>query len=264
MEQDDHNLGKHLPTGSRHYRAFVGPPQNYDLASVMQFNLLTQMNLRENHSVLDIGCGSLRAGRLLISYLQPRKYFGLEPEKWLIDDAIKNELGNDIIKIKKPVFSHNDDFNLGIFNEKFDYILAQSIFSHSPEKTIRKCAIEVEKVMKSDSIFVATFYEGTEDYTGRKWAYPEKVCYTFEKIKKIFEDANLICKRLDWIHPNQKWILVLKPENKDYSFDFSDFTKKSNIIKQLYFYKERLEKIESHPYLKLGLILRNFLNKIRH
>jgi len=263
LEQDDHNLGKHLPVGSRHYRAFVGLPQNYDTSSALQFNLLTQMNLRENHSVLDIGCGSLRVGRLLIPYLLPRKYFGLEPEKWLIDDAIKNELGQDIIKIKKPVFSYDDDFNLGIFNEKFDYLLAQSIFSHASEKAIRKCAIEAEKVMKSNSIFVATFYEGTEDYTGKKWAYPKRVYYTFEKMKKIFEDANLICRRLDWIHPYQKWILVLKPENKDYSFDFSDLTKQSNIIKQLNSHKERLEKFESHPYVKLGIKLQNILNKIR-
>ena len=265
LSDDIHDLGQGLPAGSKHYRAFVGPPQNYDIASSMQFNLLTQMNLRENHSVLDIGCGSLRAGRLLIPYLLPKKYFGLEPEKWLIDDAIKNELGQDIIEIKKPSFSYDKDFNFEVFNEKFDYVLAQSIFSHAPEKAIQKCAIEAEKVMKLDSIFVATFYEGAEDYTDTKWAYPGNVYYTFEKIKKIFEEANLTCRRLDWIHPyGQKWIIITKPENKDYSIQFSDFTKQSNMIKQLNFYKEQLEKIESHPYVKFGLKLRNILNKIRH
>jgi|TARA_B110000438_G_C15765288_1_gene629285 SAM-dependent methyltransferase len=264
LPRDTPNLGQGLPGGSKHYRAFVGLPENYDIVSSMQFNLLTQMNLRENHSVLDIGCGSLRAGRLLIPYLLPKKYFGLEPEKWLIDDAIKYELGQDIIEIKKPVFSYDEDFNFGAFNEKFDYVLAQSIFSHAPEKTIRKCAIEVEKVMKPDSIFVATFYEGTENYTGTKWAYPENVYYTFEKIKKIFEEANLICRRLDWNSGLQNWILITKPENKDYSVEFSDFTKQTNMVNQLNSYKEQLKKIESHPYVKFGLKVRNILNKIRH
>lgn len=263
MEQNDQNSGKNLPVGSKNYRAYVGLPQNYDVSAALQFNLLTQMNLRENHSILDIGCGGLRVGRLLIPYLRPRKYFGLEPEEWLIDEAIENELGQDIIEIKKPTFDHNKDFNLGVFGEKFDYLIAQSIFSHASEDAIRKCAIEAEKVMKPDSIFVATFYEGTENYTGKKWAYPERVYYTFEKMKEIFEDANLICKRLDWIHPYQKWILILKPENKDFSFEFSDSTKQSNLIKQLNLHKDRIEAFESHPYVKLGIKLQNLLNKIR-
>ena len=265
MSNENNELGKNLPAGSSHYRAFVGPPENYDLASAMQFNLLTQMNLRENQSILDIGCGSLRVGRLLIPYLQPSKYFGLEPEKWLIDEAIKKELGEEIINIKKPIFKHDDNFNLGIFNETFDFILAQSIFSHAPEKLIRKCAIEAEKIMKTKSIFLATFYEGSKDHVGSKWVYPGNVYYTFEKIKEIFNDANLICKKLDWIHPySQKWILIIKPENKNFSVEFSDLTKQSNIIKQRDFYKQQLEKIEKHPYVKIGLKLRNILNGIRH
>ncbi len=263
MSDSDSNLGQDLPAGSKHYRAYVEPPQNYDKVSSMQFNLLIQLDLRETHSILDIGCGSLRAGRLFIPYLLPKKYFGIEPEKWLIDDGIKNELGQDIIEIKKPTFSYDDNFNFEEFNEKFDYIIAQSIFSHASETAIRKCAIEAKKVLKPKGIFVATFYEGDKNHTGTKWTYPGNVYYTFEKIKEIFEDANLTCKRLDWIG-SQKWILIVNPENADYIPKFSDVTIQSNMATQLEFYKERLEDITSHPYMKFGLKIRNILNKIRH
>ena len=63
---------KALPPGARHYAAYVGPPEQYDFMGATQFRLLTTLGLREHHSVLDFGCGSLRAGRLLIPYLAPR------------------------------------------------------------------------------------------------------------------------------------------------------------------------------------------------
>ena len=45
--------------GSRHYRAYVGPPDQFDFMGATQFRLLTTLGLREHHSVLDFGCGSL-------------------------------------------------------------------------------------------------------------------------------------------------------------------------------------------------------------
>lgn len=57
--------------GSENRRAYIGPPTQFDFMGATQFNLLTRLGLREDHTVLDIGCGSLRAGRLLIPYLLP-------------------------------------------------------------------------------------------------------------------------------------------------------------------------------------------------
>ena len=62
-------LGLNLKAGDSHYRAYVGPPGDYDRIAAMTFNLLTAVGLRQQHKVLDIGCGSLRVGRLLIPYL---------------------------------------------------------------------------------------------------------------------------------------------------------------------------------------------------
>jgi len=79
-----------LKPGDQHYRAYVGPSQDYDLISAMVFNLLTSVGLRQHHRVLDIGCGSLRVGRLLIAYLNQGNYFGVEPNEWLVSDGILN------------------------------------------------------------------------------------------------------------------------------------------------------------------------------
>jgi cyclopropane fatty-acyl-phospholipid synthase-like methyltransferase len=58
-----------LNPGDKHYKAYVGPPTQYDFMGATQFRLLCTLGLREQHKVLDFGCGSLRAGRLLLSYL---------------------------------------------------------------------------------------------------------------------------------------------------------------------------------------------------
>ncbi|MBN2648947.1 MAG: hypothetical protein JXR50_04305 [Prolixibacteraceae bacterium] len=58
-----------MKAGDKLYKAYVGPPLNYDIIVSMQFNLLSSIGLKGKDKLLDIGCGSLRAGRLFIPYL---------------------------------------------------------------------------------------------------------------------------------------------------------------------------------------------------
>src|SRR3972149_7572850 len=166
---------KDLPPGSGHYRAYIGSGEVYDLVGAIQFSILTFLGLREHHFLLDIGCGSLRGGRLFIPYLLPGRYFGIEPEQWLIEEGVTNEVGQDILRIKRPVFDNNPDFRLSIFNQEFDFILAHSIFTHASQQQIRGCLSESKKVMKSTSILAATFIQGEQSYTGSQWVYPGTV-----------------------------------------------------------------------------------------
>ncbi|MBQ04494.1 hypothetical protein CL673_07305 [Candidatus Bathyarchaeota archaeon] len=190
------------------YKGFVGTLAKYDLISANQFNLLTFLNLRENHYFLDIGCGSLRAGKLFIPFLLPGRYYGIEPKQWLIDEGIRNELGEDIIKVKKPVFNNDDNFTLSVFGRKFDYILAHSIFSHASQHHIRRCLSEARKVMSPTSLFVATYAKGKFNYTGDKWVYPGFVMYTEAHMTALFREQGLSSITLDWPHPEfQYWIV---------------------------------------------------------
>ena len=75
-------------------------PSNTIFMGATQFRLLTTLGLKEQHWLFDFGCGSLRVGRLLIPYLLPGRYYGLEPNRWLIEDGIAHELGSTIIDIK--------------------------------------------------------------------------------------------------------------------------------------------------------------------
>ncbi len=83
------------------YDDYVGPAEEYDFMGASQFRLLCTLGLRSKHKLLDFGCGSLRAGRLFLTYLNEGCYYGVEPNRWLIEDAIKFQVGEDLIRIKK-------------------------------------------------------------------------------------------------------------------------------------------------------------------
>lgn len=201
---------KGLQPGDYHYRAYVGRVENYDVVSALQFNLLTFLGLRENHLLLDLGCGSLRGGRLFIPYLQSGHYFGIEPNRWLIDDGITHEIGADLIDIKKPNFSHNDDFNLNVFGSDsyFDFILAQSIFSHAGISQISHCLASVKKVLNPSGLLVATFGERAKDEGIDEWVYPGLNFYCWTTIVRLCASVSLHCRKLDWPHPQQTWFVA--------------------------------------------------------
>ena len=175
---DRENLGLGLKPGDPHYRAYVGPPEDYDLIAAMTFNLLTTFGLRQHHSLLDIGCGSLRIGRLLIPYLNRGKYFGIEPAEWLVAEGIKHELGETVVHTKRPTFFFTDSPETVVRAKvSFDFALAQSIFSHCGLDLIKGWLFAVSRSLAPDGILLATFLPGDEDTPQTGWVYPECVNY---------------------------------------------------------------------------------------
>ncbi len=247
-------LGKELRPGDHHYRAFVGPPEKYDLMSAMQFNILSGLGLREHHYLLDIGCGSLRAGKLFIAYLLPGRYFGIEPEQWLIEEGIKHEVGQDAVEIKQPTFSNDRDFTLSVFDRKFDFILAQSIFSHASARQIARCLSEARKIMRDTSIFAATFVRGEENYTGDAWVYPGCVRYTLEYMENLVQQSGLVCTPYEWRHPNsaQSWLFITEYSSVDNIPDLNSFVDVAFMENQIVKYREKLARLEKQISKELG------------
>jgi len=200
-----------LRAGDHDYRAFVGPPERYDLIAAMTFNLLTTLGLREHHQVLDVGCGSLRVGRLLIPYLQPAHYTGIEPNQWLVEEGIERETGRDLIVLKRPHLLFADTASGLPAEEQFDYAFAQSIFSHCGLDLIERWLREIQPRLKPAGVFVATFFPGQEDSSRPGWSYPANVRYRTGTIGSLAAAAGFGFRLLDWTHPSQQWALLSKP-----------------------------------------------------
>jgi SAM-dependent methyltransferase len=212
-DSDREDLGLGLKPGGPHYRAYVGPPEDYDLIAAMTFNLLTTLGLRQNHSLLDVGCGSLRIGRLLIPYLNRGKYFGIEPAEWLVTAGIKHELGEAVVETKRPTFFFTDSPGiLARANISFDFALAQSIFSHCGLDLIKGWLSAISRSLAQNGALVATFLPGEEDCQQTGWVYPECVNYRPLTLERAAADVNLRFEILDWKHPRQTWALFAAPQ----------------------------------------------------
>jgi SAM-dependent methyltransferase len=203
--------GLGLPAGAHHYRADVGRPERYDELAVLQFRVLTDLGLREMHHVLEVGCGSLRLGRLLLPYLLPARYVGVEPEGWLVQDGIRYELGETIIPIKNPQFCFDAECDFVHFGRTFDYIVMQSVITHAPFDWVERCARRLSAVLTDpNGVVVGTYLDGQEDYDGAKWAYPECIPYRRETLQELFASVGLTWRALDqYPHPaGVTWFLL--------------------------------------------------------
>ena len=196
------------------YTGYVGPSEEYDFMGASQFRLLCTLGLRATHKLLDFGCGSLRAGRFFLTYLNEGCYCGVEPNKWLIEDAIKYQIGHDIIRIKKPFFSYNNKFCLDEFDSSFDFILAQSIFTHTGINLLNTGLKNFSKYLNTDGIILATFIEGESDTEGDVWEYPKAVPFRPSTIMQIAQDADLVATKIPWYRPRQTWYAFAKNEDR--------------------------------------------------
>jgi SAM-dependent methyltransferase len=250
--------GRDDASRAQEYRAHVGHAEYYDLLSAIQFNLLTALGLREEHCLLDIGCGSLRAGRLFIPYLAARNYFGIEPLPWLVKEGIDKEIGASMVELKHPTFRYSEDFSLSAFGCQFDFMIAQSIFSHTSQAQIRRCMSEARKVFKPGGLLVATYFEAPMNYEGDHWV--AKATYTRERMRELVEEQGLVYTPIEWRHPDpQRWFVAHHPGAEVPLAIPSDAGRILMLEEQLAAHREQLLRITGHPYVRVGLKLQSFL-----
>lgn len=197
------------------YRAYVGPPADYDLIARNAFCLLSRLDLRAHHRLTDIGCGSLRIGRLLIPYLDSGMYTGVEPNQWLVEEGIEKEVGNDQVRIKAPVFHFRSDAQ-GIPAHSQRWVLAHSIFSHTGPDLLDFWLKEMAEILSPEGSLVATFIQCakdtaiTTDTAINGWFYPDATHYSWMTIESTCAQRGLRARLLDWPHPRQSWFVATR------------------------------------------------------
>ena len=77
---------------------------HFNTAGDRTLALLSDRGIKRKSKTLDIGCGCLRIGIKLINYLEPEKYFGIEPNKPMLDTGIKYLLSDSLRELKNLHF----------------------------------------------------------------------------------------------------------------------------------------------------------------
>lgn len=192
----------------------MGQPQRYDLAGGSQFALLFLLGLREHHRLLDFGCGSLRLGRLAIPYLEAGNYYGIEPDRRLVEAGLDHEIGRDTLALKQPRFFHADDYRVDVFGTQFDFIIAQSVFSHAGAEPTRRALSAFANALEPGGLVLANWLLGPEGYghspetTG--WVYPECVAFMPDCLEALAIEAGLVLRACPWPHPELHWFVLAR------------------------------------------------------
>ncbi len=144
----------------------------------LQFDYLVGHGLKPADRVLDVGCGNLRLGWRLISYLEPGNYFGLDISPVILMAALER-IAELELQCKLPhlylVRGTSYDFLPESF---FDVVQAHSVFTHLRFEVIERILASVWRVMKPGSFFDFTYNPAdheTCDALGEHFRYPGRM-----------------------------------------------------------------------------------------
>lgn len=204
---------KHGPDGIKDvgHREYVGGL--WDEIGRSQFDYLVSQGLRPDHYLLDIACGSLRAGIHFIPYLDPGHYLGIDKEAELIRAGAEEELSPELRESKRPVLIVDGDFAFERFGVRPDYALAQSLFTHLPVSLIEQCLRKLRGVMADGGAFYATFFETPDQVANpgqpHDWGMFR---YTREQMEQFGRPAGWQFDYIgDWGHPRGQIIVRYRP-----------------------------------------------------
>ena len=170
-----------------------------------QHQILLDNGLQPHHKVLDVGCGCLRAGHLLIEYLDAGCYFGIEPYVLRTSFGLKHVLTHAQLE-KSPTLRHHTDFSFSVFEQKFDFILARSVWTHTSQAQICTMLNEFARSSNERAVFLTSYVRAKNEsavYKDEGWLgrseTSEKGGYayhSFEWIQQQCEERSLVVEEL--------------------------------------------------------------------
>lgn len=183
----------------------------WDEIGLLQFNFMVEMGLKPHHLLLDIGCGSLRGGVHFIKYLDEGHYFGVDKDPKLIELGMAVELPKYGLGNKQASFVANPDFDFVMFGVKFDFAIAQSLFTHLPLNDIMVCLDNARRVLVDEGRLYATFFSSgsyhhmwyvPHNHGGCIVTHPNRDPYHYEPTMLMSAGSGLDSKYIgDWNHP---------------------------------------------------------------
>jgi SAM-dependent methyltransferase len=159
----DRELSNEEIAGGAH-RELVGGL--WDELGPLQLDFMIRQGLRPDMKFLDLGCGCLRGGVRFIEYLERGNYYGIDANASLLRSGWEVELPRANLEGRLPRQNLlvNSDFEAWRFGASFDLALAQSVFSHLPKDSLRRCLVELARCVRPGSNFFVTYFPCPSDW----------------------------------------------------------------------------------------------------
>jgi hypothetical protein len=159
----------------------------------------------------------LRAGVKLIPYLETGRYYGVDKSQDLLTCGRDLEL-KAADRLKNPTLAVMESFDFGSLGQRFDFAIAQSVFTHLPLNQIALCLWNAGRVLKPSATLYATFFESASDrrFEPKEWYTTDGLQITthFDSDPYHYDLDSLrwACKRTqltlryigEWNHPRRQ------------------------------------------------------------
>jgi len=153
-------------------------------------DFINLLNLDNSKTVLEIGCGTGRIAKKIIS--QCKKYVGIDISKKTIDIARKH-----FESINNAIFINEDFLNYKV-NQKYDVIYSTLTFMHFKEK--EKALVNVFNLLKRNGKFVLSIDKSQQEFIDTGYSkiviYPDNptdIC----KILANLRFVGIVTKEID-------------------------------------------------------------------
>jgi SAM-dependent methyltransferase len=217
----------------------------------LQLSILAAAGMREYHSLLDVGCGSLRAGRFLIPYLEAGRYCGIDPEEAVVATGIRGELGESMLTLRRPRFTYRADFDASEFGERFDFAIAQSIFTHTHPALARDAFARIGETLAPSGVLIGNYVPrrilgpGATPVGDAGWEYPGTVKYRWKDICLLAGDLHL--EPVRFAHPRLRWFAASKSAHRARQVAFAVPHAYRQLTRAERLYLDALQRLTSMP-----------------
>lgn len=126
--------------------------QDWDIHGNMQLNFLISQGLRQDSTLLDIGCGTGRLACKAVPYLNKNCYTGIDISHEAICHSIQSSNRMPDMRVKLPLFVFGNGTLDKVRLDKFDYVWAHSVVTHLPEDIVSELLMEISE-MDVDQFF---------------------------------------------------------------------------------------------------------------
>lgn len=141
-----------------------------------------------------------------MQFLERGAFVGVDPNAWLIKDAIQKPELQRLVAEKQPEFLFRDDFDAGSLNRKFDFVLSHSVLSHAAHWQLEQFLRNTAGVLAPGGRIVASIRlaEGNavgsagspnhEDSMDEQWVYPGVSYFKLATVNAVADRVGLVAR----------------------------------------------------------------------